>query len=310
MSLYLWIGFFIFLVLALGVDLYLFNKKGGHISTRLSLIETGVWGALAMLFAVFVYYYKGPASMYEFVAGYLVELSLSIDNVFVFVLLFRYFKVPANAQHKVLFLGIIGAIVMRLLMIVAGVYLVQKFEWIFYVFGLMLLYGAYKITTSKEDVEGAEDNFIINFLSKMFSIYKEYHGQKFWIIQNGKRVFTPLFVVLILIEKTDLVFAIDSIPAILAITRDTFIVFTSNIFAILGLRALYFSIAGLVDQFKYLKYGLGIILAYVGVKMMLMVHVIHIPTIFSLCVIAVSMIGAIAASMVEYHINKKIKPNS
>lgn len=298
-SVYFWIAFLAFIIIALVMDLGVLHKRPQSLSMRTAGIMTFFWFSLAMLFNIMLYFYAGDQKAMEFLTGYLVELSLSVDNVFVFVLLFTYFKVERRFQHRVLFWGVCGAIVMRFIMITAGIYLVEHFKWIFYVFGVFLIYSAYKIMFSDQHEVDPADNKLILWLKKYIRLTDQYHGEKFTIIQDGKRYCTPLLIVLILVEKTDLVFAMDSIPAILAITRDAFIVFTSNIFAILGLRSLYFLLVNLVDRFVYLKYGLGFILSYIGVKMILVVQEVHIPIALSLSVIIVALALSIIISFVK-----------
>lgn len=296
---YIWIGFIAFVIVMLALDLGIFNKKPKEPEFKNVLLLTLFWVILSFLFAGLVYSYAGSQKAIEFVTGYLVELSLSVDNVFVFVLLFSYFNVEIKYQHRVLFWGIIGAIVLRFLMITGGIYLIEHFQWIFYLFGAFLVFSAYKIAFSQDEQVDIENNKLINFLKNYIRVTNKYYGDKFLVVENGKKVFTPLFVLLILIEQSDLVFAMDSIPAILAITRDPFIVFTSNIFAILGLRSLYFLLAKVVDKFVYLKYGLSVILAYIGVKMILINQGIHMPTTLSLGVIIISILTSILVSLAK-----------
>ncbi len=296
---YYWVGFLAFIIIMLSIDLGLLNKKSKEPKFKEVIFLTLFWFLLASLFGGLIYTYAGNEKAIEFATGYLVELSLSVDNVFVFVLLFTYFKVDIKMQHRVLFWGIIGAIIMRFIMISFGIYLVQHFQWVFYIFGAFLIFSAYKIAFSNNEETNIEDNKLINFLKRHISVTNKYYDDKFIAIENGKKVFTPLFLVLILIEQTDLIFAMDSIPAILAITQDPFIVFTSNIFAILGLRSLYFLLAKVVHQFVYLKYGLSVILAYIGAKMILLVVGIHVPTALSLAVIIISIIASIVLSLVK-----------
>jgi len=294
---YYWVSFFIFIAIVLAIDLGLLNRRPKVPSFSEAAYLTFFWILLATLFSALIYGYTNAQKTLEFATGYLVELSLSMDNVFVFALLFRYFKVDIKFQHRVLFWGVIGAIGMRFIMITGGIYLIDNFKWIFYFFGALLIFSAIKISFYHSEGGEPEDNQLIKFLKKYLNLTDQYHGDKFLIIENGKRYFTPLFLVLVLVEKTDLVFAMDSIPAILAITQDSFIVFTSNIFAILGLRSLYFLLANIMDRFIYLKYGLGVILAYVGVKMILVVQGFHIPTLLSLTVIILSISISIMVSL-------------
>jgi tellurite resistance protein TerC len=297
-----WIGFNVFVLLMLALDLGVFNRKAHEITIKEALIWTGVWISLAMCFNVFIYYWQGEVKALEFLAGYVIEKALSVDNIFVFVLIFSYFKTPTIHQHKILFWGIIGALIMRAAFIFAGVALLEKFHWTIYVFGAILIYTGYKMLTQKDKVMEPEKNPLIKIIRKIIPVTNDYHGGDFFIRQNRKLFATPLFLVLILIEVTDLIFAADSIPAILAITQDHFIVYTSNVFAILGLRSLYFALAGMMDKFKYLSKGLALILIFVGLKMLL-VDFYKLPIQIALLVIIVILIVSIGTSLTS---NKKI----
>lgn len=301
-----WIGFILFILVVLTVDLSFLNKKPKESSLKKVVLQTIFWSVLAVIFGGIIGLHASYEKALEFYTGYIVELSLSIDNVFVFVLLFRYFQVDIKFQHRVLFWGIIGAIIMRFIMISCGIYLVHQFEWIFYIFGAFLIFSAYKIAFSHDEEGNIENNKMITFLKRHMNLTHKYYGAKFMVVENGKKVFTPLFLVLILVEQTDLIFALDSIPAILAITQDSFIVFTSNIFAILGLRSLYFLLAKIVHKFIYLKYGLSFILAYIGAKMILLVQGIHISTNLSLGIIVITICISILLSLLRSK-NVKIK---
>jgi tellurite resistance protein TerC len=263
-----WILFNAFILVMLLLDLGVFNKKARVIPIREALIWSGVWIVLALLFNIFIYYMHGKEAALNFLTGYLIEKSLSIDNLFVFLLIFTYFQVPKENIHKVLYWGILGALVMRALFIFAGISLLQYFHWMIYVFGIFLIYTGYKIAFKNIRDLKPEDNYLVKLCKKFFAIHPHYVADKFFIKKEGKTFATPLLLVLMAIESTDIIFAIDSIPAILAITRDSFIVYTSNVFAILGLRALYFALQGLLDNFHYLSYGLALILTFVGIKMM------------------------------------------
>ncbi|TXF88939.1 TerC family protein [Neolewinella aurantiaca] len=273
-----WIGFFVFVALLLFLDLFVLNKKDHVPRTREALLWTAMWTTIGLGFSGFIYlaYQNGwvdsnlepKQAVITYLTGYLVELSLSMDNVFVIALIFAYFKVPAIYQHRVLFWGIMGAVFFRLAMILAGVYLLEKFDWMFYVFGLLLLYSAVKMLGESADIHPS-DNPIIKFVKRMIPVTDDYHGHDFFVHIDGKRAATPLFIALIIVETTDVIFAVDSIPAILGITTDSFLVFSSNILAILGLRSLYFVLSSMIDKFEYLKYSLALILAFVGVKMLL-----------------------------------------
>lgn len=278
------------------IDLTLFHNEDDEETIRKALIWTGVWIAMALVFGVGVYYFMGSQTALDYYTGYLIEKSLSVDNIFVFLLVFSYFKVPAEYQHKVLFWGIFGALVMRLAFIFTGVALLERFHWIVYVFGAFLVFTGIKLAMEKDKEIHPERNPILKLVRRIFPTTKTYHGSKFFIRRMGRTIATPLFVVLVVIETTDLVFALDSIPAILAITRDEFIVYSSNAFAILGLRALYFAVSGIMQLFHYLHYGLSLILVFVGVKM-LMAEFYHIPTPFALAFIAVTLTVSIVASI-------------
>lgn len=282
----LWVVFNIFVLIMIIIDLLVFHKDEHEVSIKESLTWTAIWIGLALLFNAGIWYYMGPPTALDFLTGYLIEKSLSIDNIFVFLLIFSYFKVHPRYQHNVLFWGIMGALVFRFIFIILGVGLIQRFHWIIYVFGAFLVFTGIKLALEKDKEVHPENNPILRLFRKMVPITKEYHKQKLFIKKGGKLFATPLMVVLIVIETTDIIFAVDSIPAILAITQDPFIVYSSNVFAILGLRALYFAMSGIMQLFHYLHYGLAIILSFVGVKMLL-VDVYHIPTVFALGFIVV-----------------------
>lgn len=297
-NLFLWIGFTVGVLIMLALDLGVFHRKSHVVSMRESLTWSAVWISLALLFNAGIYVWMGPDKGTEFLAGYLIEKSLSVDNIFVFVLLFSYFKVSPLYQHKVLFWGVVGAFIMRAILIIAGAALLQEYNWVLYVFGGFLVLTAIKMAFQKEEAIDPSKNPIVRLARRFMSVTNEYDGDKFFTVRNGKRLATPLFLVLLVVEFTDLVFAVDSIPAIFAVTNDPFIVYTSNIFAILGLRSLYFALAGVMDKFHYLKQGLALILGFVGVKMLLS-QVYHIPSFVSLAVI-LSILGiAIIASVLR-----------
>lgn len=293
-----WIGFNVFVLLMLALDLGVFNRKAHEVSIKEAMIWTGVWVTLAMSFNWLIYYWQGEVKALEFFTGYVIEKALSVDNIFVFVLIFSYFKTPAIHQHKILFWGIIGALIMRAAFIFAGVALLEKFHWTIYVFGAILIYTGYKMLTQKEIIIEPEKNPLIKLFRRVMPVTNELHGGKFFVKQDGELFATPLFLVLVLIETTDLIFAADSIPAILAITQDHFIVYTSNVFAILGLRSLYFALAGMMDKFRYLSKGLALILIFVGLKMLL-VDFYKLPIQIALLVIVVILILSIAASLMS-----------
>lgn len=267
---WLWGAFNVFVVAMLVLDLRVFHRHAHEVKIKEALLWSLFWIVLSLIFNVGLYIFEGSVVALEFFTGYLIEKSLSVDNLFVFLMIFSYFKVPAKYQHKVLFWGIIGALVMRGALIFVGVTLIQQFHWILYVFGAFLVFTGVKMALQKETVEiHPERNLFVRTLRRIIPITSGYHESRFFVRVDGKLYATLLFVVIIVVETTDLVFALDSIPAIFAITRDPFIVYTSNVFAILGLRALFFALAGLLDLFHYLKFGLSVILAFIGVKMLI-----------------------------------------
>lgn len=291
-----WIGFFVFIFAMLVLDIAVFNKKAHEIKLKEALGWSAFWIALALVFNVLVYFTRGGESALQFFTAYIVEKSLSVDNLFVFLLLFTYFKVPNKFQHKVLFWGIIGALVMRFIFIFAGIALINKFSWIMYVFGAILIYSGLKMLKGEDKEVHPEKNPVLKLFKKFMPVTTKYHEEKFFVKLNGIFHATPLFITLILIETTDVIFAVDSIPAVLAISRDAYIVFTSNIMAILGLRALYFALSGFMQSFRYLHYGLAAILTFIGIKM-LVVNFIHIPVLLSLGVICLSLVISVVASL-------------
>jgi tellurite resistance protein TerC len=300
-SIYGWIGFLAFILLMLALDLGVFNRKSHAVSIKEALVWSGVWIMLAMAFNVLVYINLGNEKAFQFFTGYVIEKALSVDNLFVFILVFGYFQVPNHYQHKILFWGVLGALVMRAVFIAAGVALIHSFSWVMYVFGAFLVYTGFQMIFGKEKEMNPEDNFVVKLFKRFFPFTDKGEGSKFFVKRNGILTATPLFVVLIVIEVTDLVFAVDSIPAILAITNDPYIVFTSNVFAILGLRSLYFALAGLMQYFSYLKYGLSVILIFVGVKMSLGHYFAPDPFIsieMSLLVILGILLASVFASLI------------
>ncbi len=294
--LWFWIAFNAAVLVILAVDLGVFHRKAHSVTMR----EAGMWTAtfvsLSMLFATVIWKVEGPAKGMEFLTGYLIEYSLSADNIFVFVLLFRFFAVPPSYQHRVLFWGILAAVVLRGAMIGLGVAMIQRFEWIIYVFGAFLLFTGIKILMHRNVEIHPERNPVIMFLQRILPMSKEYEGAKFTVRKDGRLLFTPLFIVLIGVEITDVIFAVDSIPAIFGITRDPFIVYTSNICAILGLRSLYFLLAGVMDLFIYLQTGLAVILSFVGIKMLIN-DIYHVPTAASLGFIVLVLALSIGLSL-------------
>jgi len=293
----LWIGFNVFVLLMLVLDLGVFHRKSKVISVKDALTWTAVWIFLAFLFNVFVYYQLGEEKAFEFFTGYLIEKSLSVDNIFVIILIFSFFNVPAAYQHKVLFWGILGALVMRVGFILAGVELIHKFHWLIYIFGGFLIFTGIRILTQGDLKLDPEKNPVVKFVRKIFRVTPDFEGDKFFIKRDNILWATPLFVVVVLIEATDLIFAVDSIPAILAVSEDSFIVYTSNVFAILGLRSLYFALAGMEKYFTHLKYGLSAILIFVGAKMCI-ADFYKVPIEISLAFIILTLAIAVLTSMV------------
>lgn len=291
-----WIAFNVFVITMIILDLFVFHRNQKVTGVKQALVASVGWISLALIFNLGIYYFYGSDKALDFLTGYLIEKSLSIDNLFVFILIFEYFHTPREYQHKVLFWGILGAIIMRAIFIFLGIALVHRFDWILYIFGAFLIFAAIKMAMPKDEQIDPENNFVIRWLKKFISVTHAYDGDKFFTKINHIWWATPLFITLVTVELTDLIFALDSIPAIMAITLDPFIVYTSNIFAILGLRSLYFALANLMPMFHLLKYGLAAILAFVGLKMLLASY-IHIPIGFSLAFIACSLILSVGISM-------------
>lgn len=293
-----WVAFNILVLFLLALDLGLFNRKDHVIKAKEALIWTAFWVCLALIFNVGIYYWFGSKAAIDYLTGFLLEKSLSVDNLFVIVMVFGYFKVDPKYQHRVLFWGILGALIMRGTMIYLGATLVKQFNWILYIFGLFLVYTGIKMLfdNGEDDIE-PDKNPVVNLFKKIMPVTPEFHGNHLFIKENGKRFATPLFVTLLVVEVSDLIFAVDSIPAIFAVTQDPFIIYTSNVFAILGLRSLYFALAAIVDKFHYLKYGLSVILSFIGLKMLLN-HWLHLPSWITLGIV-VSILGlSVVASMV------------
>jgi tellurite resistance protein TerC len=297
-SLGLWAGFTAFVLLMLALDLGVFHRKAHAVSIREATIWSAVWVTLAMIFNAGLYYFRGPEPAVEFFTGYLIEKSLSVDNIFVFALIFGYFAVPAVEQHRVLFWGVLGALVMRAAFILAGSALIAQFHWILYLFGAFLILTGVRMALHREMEIHPENNPLLKLVRRVIPVTPTYRGHHFFVREAGRWLATPLFLVLVMIESTDLVFAVDSIPAIFAVTEDPFIVYTSNIFAILGLRSLYFLLAGVMDKFVYLKLGLSAVLVFVGVKMTL-ADLFKIPGLVSLGVIAALLTASIVASLIK-----------
>jgi len=292
-----WILFNLFVLVMLVLDLGVFHRRTHVVKFREALLWSALWIALAAIFAVIVYFWHGRVPAVEFVTGYVIELSLSVDNLFVFLLIFRYFQVPTVHQHKVLFWGILGALIMRAIFILAGVGLIRQFHWIIYIFGALLVYSGIKLFRQENAEIHPEKNPLLRLFRRWIPVTKDYEGAKFFVRRPGLYA-TPLFVVLLVVETTDVLFAVDSIPAILAITLDAFIVYTSNVFAILGLRSMYFALAGMMELFHYLHYGLSLVLIFVGGKM-LVSHYYQVPTELALGIVAGILIISVVASMLH-----------
>jgi tellurite resistance protein TerC len=297
---WLWVGFNLFVLAMLAVDLLVFHRTAHEVSTREAAGWTALWVALAVAFGAGVYSFMGREAGLEYFAGYLIEKALSVDNIFVFVLIFGYFRVPLQYQHRVLFWGILGALIMRGAMIGAGAYLIQQFHWVIYVFGAFLVFTGIRMATQVEHDLEPDRNPVIRLMRRLLPVSAVYHGQKFFVREDAggrsRLVATPLLVVLTLVETTDLIFAVDSIPAIFAVTQDPFIVYSSNVFAILGLRALYFLVADVIHRFHYLKLGLSAVLVFVGAKMLL-ADVYPIPITVSLGVVVFVLAASVVASL-------------
>lgn len=297
LPLWAWGAFLLFVAAMLALDLGVFHRKSHEVKTKEALGWCAVWFSLAMAFNGIVWWWLGSQRALEFATGYLIEICLSIDNVFVFIMVFTYFKVPPRHQHRVLFWGILGAAVMRFVFILAGIELLQRFHWLIYVFGVFLVITGIKMALPKKEDIDPEKNIAVRIFRKFFPVTPNYVEGRFFVLQHGRRLATPLFVVLLVIETTDVAFALDSIPAVLAITNDAFIVFTSNIFAILGLRSLYFALSGVMKLFRYIGLGLSAILVFIGVKMLLTSIDVHVPIAWSLGVIAITLAVSVAASL-------------
>ncbi|MFN3653349.1 MAG: TerC family protein [Armatimonadota bacterium] len=295
---YLWIGFNLFVLAMLALDLGVFHRRSHVVSVREAMIWSAVWISLALLFNLGIYYYRGTEPALQFLTGYIVEKSLSVDNIFIFLVIFSYFRVPAQYQHKVLFWGILSALIMRAILIFLGVALIKTFHWVIFVFGAFLIYTGIRLAFQKHDDIDLEANPAIRILKRFMPVTRDYHGDRFVVKIEGRTWATPLLVTLLVVEVTDLLFALDSIPAILAITPDPFIVYTSNVFAILGLRSLFFALAGMMERFHYLKSGLSAVLIFVGVKMLIS-DWYKIPVAVSLGVIATILTIAIVASLLR-----------
>jgi len=293
-------GFFLALIMGLlALDLGVFNRKVHRIGLREALFWSVVWTVLALIFNLWLYFRFGPQPGLEFLTGYIIERSLSFDNIFVFIVIFNYFAVPAEYQHRVLFWGILGALISRGIFIAMGTALLTRFEWLIFVFGGFLVYTGIKILAQKETEVHPEKNPVLKLFQRFVPLTTRYHGKRFFIQEDRRWLATPLMLVLVVVEATDVVFAVDSIPAVFGVTRDPFIVFTSNIFAILGLRALYFLLAGLMHRFQYLSYGLGLVLAFVGVKMLAHGWLFDIPIELSLGIVLIILTASILLSLLR-----------
>lgn len=291
----LWILFILFLCLMIFLDLKVLNKGAHTVGMKEALLQTGGWMVLAVIFGIGIYLFMGHTHALDYFTAYVIEYSLSVDNIFVFLLIFSYFKVPKKLEYEILYWGILGAFVFRLGFVLAGAALLKNFFWVAYVFGAFLIYTGIKLALEKDKEVEPEENPILKLMHKFMPVTDEYHQDHFFIKQAGKRAATPMFVVLLAIETTDIVFALDSIPAVLAITKDQFIAFSSNAFAVLGLRSLYFALENVVKKFHYLHYGLAVILAFVGIKMIIS-GFYHIPTFYALGFIILTLAASMVAS--------------
>ena len=306
-SIWLWIGFNAFILAMLALDLGVFHRKSHEISVKEAATWSAVWIALALVFNAGIYHFRGGVQGIQFLTGYLIEKSLSVDNIFVIALIFSFFAVPKVYQHRVLFWGILGALVMRAIFILAGAALIARFHWIIYVFGGFLLITGIRMALHRHEEIHPEHNPVLKLVRRLVPVTNDYHAGHFFVRQAGRLMATPLFLVLVLVETTDLIFAVDSIPAIFAVTEDPFLVYTSNIFAILGLRSLYFVLAGVMDKFFYLKLGLSAILVFVGAKMLL-TDIYKIPAGVSLLVVVAMLTIAVAASLWKIRREERIPP--
>lgn len=298
-SVAMWIAFWVIVLAALFIDLAVLNKHHGKVNMKEAALMVCAWVSLALLFGGAIWLVEGPRHALEFYTGYVLEYSLSVDNMFVFIMIFGYFAIPHELQPKALLWGILGAVVLRFMFIFLGVQLISLFSWTIYVFGALLIFTAAKMLLQKDDDDDFDpsQSFILKLLKKVMPIKTDYHGENFFVLENAKRMATPLLAAVMVIEVSDLIFAVDSIPAVLSITQDTFLVYSSNIFAIIGLRSLYFLLSGMAGKFPYLKYGISVILFFVGVKMLLS-HFFPIPIVASLGVIVGILALSILASKI------------
>ncbi len=297
-QIWFWVGFNAFILGMLALDLGVFNRRSHHITFKESLGWIALWVSLAVIFDAWIYTTQGSVKALEFFTGYIVELSLSVDNLFVFLVIFSYFKVPDQYKHRVLFWGIIGALLLRAIFIVVGFTLINYFTWINYLFGAILVYTGVKMLFHNDDAPPDLDkNFIVRLWKKYFPVHDQYAGKRFFVREKGKLMATPLFIVLLVVEVTDLMFAVDSIPAVLSISTDPFIVYTSNVFAILGLRSIFFALSNAMDYFRYLKYGLSLILVFIGLKMVAS-RFYHIPIEIALGFVIFILVASIFSSVI------------
>src|SRR5882724_2316181 len=297
-SIWLWVGFGAFILVILSIDLGMFNRRAHSVSYKEAALWSTVWISLAAVFAGFIFFHFGKTRGLEFVTGYLIELSLSIDNLFVFILLFAYFKVPDKFQHRVLLWGVLGALLMRISMILIGAELIETFHWINYLFGAFLVYTGLKMLREGETEIEPSSNPIVKLVTRYVPIVHRYEEEKFFTVVDGRRTGTLLLLVLVIVEVTDLLFAVDSIPAIFAVTNDRFILYTSNVFAILGLRSLFFLLAQVIQKFEYLRVGLAVVLAFIGIKMLLGELGIEIPIALALAGVVSILTLSVLASMI------------
>ncbi|MDY7229122.1 TerC family protein [Hyalangium rubrum] len=294
----LWVGFNVFVLAMLAIDLGLFHRKEHTVSPKEAGIWTVVWVTISMLFCAGIWRFSGPEPALQWLTAYVVEYSLSVDNLFVFLMVFSYFRVAPEHQHRVLFWGIIGAFIMRAVLIIAGTALVKEFHWLIYLFGAFLVFTAVKMLVSKDEDVDPEQKAVVKIARRVLPVSRLGDGSRFFIHEDGRMKVTPLFLVLLVVEATDLLFALDSIPAVLGISQDAFIIYTSNVCAILGLRSLFFVVASLMEKFHFLKVGLAAILGFVGVKMLITYFDIHVPIVLSLGVIAGILVASIVASLI------------
>ncbi len=297
-SLWLWVGFGAVILFMMSLDLGLLNRKAHTPSYKEASIWSAVWVTLALIFAGVIFWHLGNERGFEFLTGYIIELSLSVDNLFVFLLIFSYFKVPSKYQHRVLFWGVLGALIMRVTIILLGTALIARFHWILYIFGAFLIYTGIKMMVQEETDIEPEDSAVVRLVTRFIPISRHYEEDKFFTVINGRRTGTLLLLVLVIVEVTDLVFAVDSIPAIFGVTQNFFVVFTSNVFAILGLRSLFFLLAGVVEKFHYLKVGLSLVLTLIGVKMLTETFLLKVMDKYTLIILSLSAVAAILAGAV------------